>query len=242
MWAAIHFFYFKCKTRSLIITSYCAALKTIIVFTTKPYLPFSSHLTQSCLDAHNLDFPVSIVCMHRSAGCVYIVCCSRVFLSVSLLSVVIDLAPPLGTLHFYLFPCGTSSPKPNFADSKAVGSALQALLSLLELQTARGKFDEFCVPMVMVPATVSNNVPGSDLSIGADTALNAITAVSDEPGDKTNRQMCSSSTSLFAPGYELHNDDTTRRNGSLSIYHSILEAQIRAGHYARPPFPPFLLN
>uniref|UniRef100_A0A8C6PQY8 ATP-dependent 6-phosphofructokinase n=1 Tax=Nothobranchius furzeri TaxID=105023 RepID=A0A8C6PQY8_NOTFU len=51
----------------------------------------------------------------------------------------------------------------------------EALLSLLELSAARGKYDEFCVPMVMVPATVSNNVPGSDLSIGADTALNAIT-------------------------------------------------------------------
>uniref|UniRef100_A0A673ZMV7 ATP-dependent 6-phosphofructokinase n=1 Tax=Salmo trutta TaxID=8032 RepID=A0A673ZMV7_SALTR len=44
---------------------------------------------------------------------------------------------------------------------------------------ARGKYDEFCVPMVMVPATVSNNVPGSDLSIGADTALNAITDTCD---------------------------------------------------------------
>lgn len=32
--------------------------------------------------------------------------------------------------------------------------------------------------MVMVPATVSNNIPGSDLCIGADTALNAITDVS----------------------------------------------------------------
>uniref|UniRef100_A0A3P9NJA7 6-phosphofructokinase n=1 Tax=Poecilia reticulata TaxID=8081 RepID=A0A3P9NJA7_POERE len=51
----------------------------------------------------------------------------------------------------------------------------EAFLSLLELSAARGKYDEFCVPMVMVPATVSNNVPGSDLSIGADTALNAIT-------------------------------------------------------------------
>ncbi|XP_017290876.1 ATP-dependent 6-phosphofructokinase, platelet type isoform X8 [Kryptolebias marmoratus] len=55
----------------------------------------------------------------------------------------------------------------------------EAFLSLLELSAARGKFDEFCVPMVMVPATVSNNVPGSDLSIGADTALNAITATCD---------------------------------------------------------------
>ncbi|XP_072234788.1 ATP-dependent 6-phosphofructokinase, platelet type isoform X4 [Leuresthes tenuis] len=55
----------------------------------------------------------------------------------------------------------------------------EALLSLLELLTARGKYDEFCVPMVMVPATVSNNVPGTDLSIGADTALNAITTTCD---------------------------------------------------------------
>ncbi|XP_033841549.1 ATP-dependent 6-phosphofructokinase, platelet type isoform X1 [Periophthalmus magnuspinnatus] len=55
----------------------------------------------------------------------------------------------------------------------------EALLSLLELQSARGRYEEFCVPMVMVPATVSNNVPGSDLSIGADTALNAITTTCD---------------------------------------------------------------
>uniref|UniRef100_A0A8C5FSB7 6-phosphofructokinase n=1 Tax=Gadus morhua TaxID=8049 RepID=A0A8C5FSB7_GADMO len=48
----------------------------------------------------------------------------------------------------------------------------QAYLSLLELQEARGTHEEFCVPMIMVPATVSNNVPGSDLSVGADTALN----------------------------------------------------------------------
>uniref|UniRef100_A0A3Q3W615 ATP-dependent 6-phosphofructokinase n=1 Tax=Mola mola TaxID=94237 RepID=A0A3Q3W615_MOLML len=55
----------------------------------------------------------------------------------------------------------------------------EAFLSLLELLMARGKYAEFCVPMVMVPATVSNNVPGSDLSIGADTALNAITTTCD---------------------------------------------------------------
>ncbi|XP_061820843.1 ATP-dependent 6-phosphofructokinase, platelet type isoform X2 [Nerophis lumbriciformis] len=55
----------------------------------------------------------------------------------------------------------------------------EAILSLLELLTAREKYEEFCVPMVMVPATVSNNVSGSDLSIGADTALNAITTTCD---------------------------------------------------------------
>ncbi|XP_074261230.1 ATP-dependent 6-phosphofructokinase, platelet type isoform X3 [Saimiri boliviensis] len=51
----------------------------------------------------------------------------------------------------------------------------EAYLGLLELSAAREKHEEFCVPMVMVPATVSNNVPGSDFSIGADTALNTIT-------------------------------------------------------------------
>ncbi|KAL0156970.1 hypothetical protein M9458_048216, partial [Cirrhinus mrigala] len=50
-----------------------------------------------------------------------------------------------------------------------------AFLGIMELLSARGTYEELCVPMVMVPATVSNNVPGSDLSIGADTALNAIT-------------------------------------------------------------------
>lgn len=44
---------------------------------------------------------------------------------------------------------------------------------------AREKYEEMCIPMVVIPATVSNNVPGSDFSIGADTALNTITAVSD---------------------------------------------------------------
>ncbi|KAJ8376034.1 hypothetical protein SKAU_G00066140 [Synaphobranchus kaupii] len=55
----------------------------------------------------------------------------------------------------------------------------EAYLGLKDLLAARGKYDEFCIPMVMVPATVSNNVPGSDFSIGADTALNAITNTCD---------------------------------------------------------------
>lgn len=55
----------------------------------------------------------------------------------------------------------------------------------MELSAAREKYNEFCVPMVMVPATVSNNIPGSDLSIGADTALNAITDVSLAGGQRS---------------------------------------------------------
>lgn len=55
----------------------------------------------------------------------------------------------------------------------------EAYLGLLELAAAREKYEAFCVPMIMVPATVSNNVPGSDFSIGADTALNTITDTCD---------------------------------------------------------------
>ncbi|XP_072296652.1 ATP-dependent 6-phosphofructokinase, platelet type-like isoform X3 [Eucyclogobius newberryi] len=51
----------------------------------------------------------------------------------------------------------------------------EAYVGLSELAAARDSHEELCIPMVMVPATVSNNIPGSDLSIGSDTALNAIT-------------------------------------------------------------------
>uniref|UniRef100_A0A8C3AUJ5 ATP-dependent 6-phosphofructokinase n=1 Tax=Cyclopterus lumpus TaxID=8103 RepID=A0A8C3AUJ5_CYCLU len=53
----------------------------------------------------------------------------------------------------------------------------EAFESLLQLCEARATHEEFCVPMCMLPATISNNVPGTDLSIGADTALNAIVEV-----------------------------------------------------------------
>ncbi|XP_072306601.1 ATP-dependent 6-phosphofructokinase, platelet type isoform X4 [Eucyclogobius newberryi] len=55
----------------------------------------------------------------------------------------------------------------------------EALECLLQLYEARAAFEEFCVPMCMIPATISNNVPGTDLSIGADTALNAIVETCD---------------------------------------------------------------
>uniref|UniRef100_A0A7N6A914 6-phosphofructokinase n=1 Tax=Anabas testudineus TaxID=64144 RepID=A0A7N6A914_ANATE len=55
----------------------------------------------------------------------------------------------------------------------------EAYMGGLELVQAREKYEEMCIPMVVIPATVSNNVPGSDFSIGADTALNTITSTCD---------------------------------------------------------------
>ncbi|NWV84427.1 PFKAM protein, partial [Dasyornis broadbenti] len=55
----------------------------------------------------------------------------------------------------------------------------EAFTGGLELLEGRARFEELCVPLCIVPATVSNNVPGSDFSIGADTALNTITNTCD---------------------------------------------------------------
>ncbi|XP_070300444.1 ATP-dependent 6-phosphofructokinase, muscle type-like [Salvelinus sp. IW2-2015] len=63
--------------------------------------------------------------------------------------------------------------------SLVIIGGFEAFMGGLELVTAREKYEELCIPMVVIPATVSNNVPGSDFSIGADTALNTITSTCD---------------------------------------------------------------
>ncbi|KAJ4440432.1 hypothetical protein ANN_08573 [Periplaneta americana] len=49
----------------------------------------------------------------------------------------------------------------------------------LQLYEARKEFKEFCIPIVVIPSTISNNVPGTDFSLGCDTALNEITEICD---------------------------------------------------------------
>uniref|UniRef100_A0A8B9HM02 Phosphofructokinase, platelet b n=1 Tax=Astyanax mexicanus TaxID=7994 RepID=A0A8B9HM02_ASTMX len=53
----------------------------------------------------------------------------------------------------------------------------EAFECLLQLVEARSTHREFCVPMCVVPATISNNVPGTDITLGADTSLNSIVEV-----------------------------------------------------------------
>lgn len=45
--------------------------------------------------------------------------------------------------------------------------------AIYELFKRRGEFLSFKIPMIALPATINNNLPGSQLSIGADTALNS---------------------------------------------------------------------
>ena len=50
----------------------------------------------------------------------------------------------------------------------------EAYLSLITLEKAREQYAAFRIPLLGTPATVSNNVPGTDVSLGSDTALNII--------------------------------------------------------------------
>ncbi len=50
-------------------------------------------------------------------------------------------------------------------------SAYQAAL---ELYNRRTNYPAFNIPIILLPATIDNDLPGSELSVGADTALNSI--------------------------------------------------------------------
>lgn len=50
----------------------------------------------------------------------------------------------------------------------------EAYTACLEMYNARNVYPAFCMPMVHIPATISNNVPGTEYSLGCDTSLNAI--------------------------------------------------------------------
>ncbi|XP_059484289.1 ATP-dependent 6-phosphofructokinase isoform X2 [Neocloeon triangulifer] len=48
-----------------------------------------------------------------------------------------------------------------------------------QLVENRQTYKEFCIPIAVIPATISNNVPGTEFSLGCDTALNEITEICD---------------------------------------------------------------
>lgn len=53
----------------------------------------------------------------------------------------------------------------------------EAYQSGIELSDNRERFQAFRIPIVVIPATISNNVPGTEFSLGGDTALNVIVEV-----------------------------------------------------------------
>jgi 6-phosphofructokinase 1 len=52
--------------------------------------------------------------------------------------------------------------------------------AVYRMMNERKNFPAFNIPMVCLPSTINNNLPGSELSIGADTALNSIVEAVDK--------------------------------------------------------------
>ncbi|XSS51105.1 6-phosphofructokinase [Propionibacteriaceae bacterium G1746] len=60
-------------------------------------------------------------------------------------------------------------------DALLVIGGMNAYEGAYQIHNERGRYPAFNVPIVCVPASIDNNLPGSELSIGADSALNVIT-------------------------------------------------------------------
>lgn len=89
---------------------------------------------------------------------------------------------------------GTSRRVPEAGDLEAVARTLadrkidallcvggwDAYLSAHLLVENREKYQAFNLPIICLPASIDNNLPGSELAIGADTALNSIVDVLDK--------------------------------------------------------------
>lgn len=59
-------------------------------------------------------------------------------------------------------------------DGLILVGGFEAFVSLEQLERARSMYPAFRIPMVLIPATISNNVPGTEYSLGSDTCLNAL--------------------------------------------------------------------
>ncbi|XP_013369111.1 PREDICTED: ATP-dependent 6-phosphofructokinase, platelet type isoform X4 [Chinchilla lanigera] len=55
----------------------------------------------------------------------------------------------------------------------------EAFHSALVMAKARDSHEEYCIPVCVVAATLSNNVPGTDFSIGCDTSINTVVETCD---------------------------------------------------------------
>lgn len=56
----------------------------------------------------------------------------------------------------------------------------EAYHAVSQLRKARELYPSLCIPMVLLPATISNNVPGSEYSLGSDTCLNELVQYCDK--------------------------------------------------------------
>ena len=59
-------------------------------------------------------------------------------------------------------------------DALFIVGGFEAFHSMSQLRKGRDEFPSLCIPICLLPATISNNVPGSEYSLGSDTCLNEL--------------------------------------------------------------------
>lgn len=59
-------------------------------------------------------------------------------------------------------------------DALFIIGGFEAFHSVSQLRQARDQFSSLCIPICLLPATISNNVPGTEYSLGSDTCLNEL--------------------------------------------------------------------
>ncbi len=79
--------------------------------------------------------------------------------------------------HFYAI---ARTLEANHIEGLLVIGGWNGYMAAHQLYSEREHFKAFNIPMICLPASIDNNLPGSELSIGADTALNSIVQVVDK--------------------------------------------------------------
>lgn len=59
-------------------------------------------------------------------------------------------------------------------DALFIVGGFEAFHALSQLRLARDEYPSLCIPVCLLPATISNNVPGTEYSLGSDTCLNEL--------------------------------------------------------------------
>jgi 6-phosphofructokinase 1 len=59
-------------------------------------------------------------------------------------------------------------------DALFLVGGFEAFHAVSQLRKARDEYPSLCIPMAILPATISNNVPGTEYSLGSDTCLNEL--------------------------------------------------------------------
>ncbi|KAF7550171.1 hypothetical protein G7Z17_g5905 [Cylindrodendrum hubeiense] len=65
-------------------------------------------------------------------------------------------------------------------DALFLVGGFEAFHSISQMRKARDQYPSLCIPMCLLPATVSNNVPGTEYSLGSDTCLNELVSYCDK--------------------------------------------------------------